>query len=79
MPSCPFCNAMSDVVLENEHAFSIRDRHPVSPGHSLIIPKKHAITVFALPVEDYRGCLTWSELFEITWKENIAQTASILV
>jgi diadenosine tetraphosphate (Ap4A) HIT family hydrolase len=53
---CPFCNAMPNAVIENEHAFSIQDRHPVSPGHSLIIPKKHVSTVFELPVEEYRAC-----------------------
>ena len=41
---------------ENEHAFCIRDRHPVSAGHSLIIPKKHVNTVFELPEDEYRAC-----------------------
>lgn len=27
-------------VMENEHAFAIRDRYPVSPGHTLVIPKR---------------------------------------
>ena len=56
MAPCPFCNPMTEVVLENEYAFSINDRHPVSRGHSLIIPKKHVSTVFELPVDDYHAC-----------------------
>jgi hypothetical protein len=42
--------------MENEYAFSIKDRHPVSRGHALIIPKKHVATVFELPVDDYHAC-----------------------
>jgi diadenosine tetraphosphate (Ap4A) HIT family hydrolase len=56
MSDCPFCNLTTDVVLENEYAFSVNDRHPVSRGHSLIIPKKHVATVFELPVDDYHAC-----------------------
>lgn len=47
---------MTDVIMENEYAFSINDRHPVSRGHSLIIPKKHVTSVFELPVDDYHAC-----------------------
>ncbi|MCE5335539.1 MAG: HIT family protein [Desulfobacteraceae bacterium] len=37
---CPFCNP-SDIVLENERALAVYDRFPVSPGHLLIIPRRH--------------------------------------
>jgi ATP adenylyltransferase len=43
--------------MENEHAFSIKDRHPVSRGHSLIIPKTHIASIFELQVDQYRACL----------------------
>jgi len=56
MTACPFCNANTEIVIENEYAFSICDRHPVSPGHSLIIPKKHVTNIFDLPLDDYHAC-----------------------
>lgn len=40
--SCPFCNADErEVVASSPLAIVIRDGFPVSPGHSLIIPRRH--------------------------------------
>jgi diadenosine tetraphosphate (Ap4A) HIT family hydrolase len=45
---CLFCDIPSDrVILENAFAYAIRDGFPVTPLHTLIIPKRH--------VEDYFG------------------------
>lgn len=44
---CPFCDVPKDsVVAESRHAFAIRDRYPVSRGHTLVIPTAHAKTLF---------------------------------
>ena len=44
---CPFCQiAPERIVAQNEHAFAIRDAFPVSPGHTLIIPKRHIASFF---------------------------------
>lgn len=46
-PNCPFCTLpASRIVEENVHAVCIRDAYPVSPGHSLIIPRRHIGSVF---------------------------------
>src|ERR1700722_11667200 len=46
---CPFCAMSGDRVLEeNENAFVVLDAHPVSPGHSLIICRRHVADVFDL-------------------------------
>ena len=43
---CPFCTLPRDRILhERETAFAIRDGFPVSPGHTLIIPKEPAETL----------------------------------
>jgi diadenosine tetraphosphate (Ap4A) HIT family hydrolase len=34
------------ILGENDHAFWIRDGYPVSPGHSLVIPKRHTGSFF---------------------------------
>lgn len=40
--SCPFCRLGEDrVLVENDLALAIRDHRPVTPGHTLIIPKRH--------------------------------------
>ncbi len=49
---CPFCaihrNADSQPLLHNDLAFVVRDRYPVSRGHLLIIPHRHALDWFDL-------------------------------
>ncbi len=45
--SCPFCTVhVNRVVLSNDFAFSIRDAFPISPGHTLIIPRRHVASFF---------------------------------
>ena len=39
---CAFCTLPpARVIDENASAISIRDVYPVSPGHTLLIPKRH--------------------------------------
>ena len=46
---CPFCSLpASRVVEENRHGLLILDGYPVSPGHSLVIPKRHVSSFFEL-------------------------------
>ena len=42
--------------MENDLAFAIRDSHPVSPLHSLIIPKRHIADYFELTEEEVVSC-----------------------
>lgn len=40
--SCPFCSLGADrILVENSLALAVRDHRPVTPGHTLIIPKRH--------------------------------------
>ncbi len=44
---CPFCTLDSSrIFINNEHAVAILDAYPVSPGHTLIIPKRHIVSLF---------------------------------
>ena len=46
---CPFCTLPgSRIIEENEHAVLILDGFPVSPGHSLVIPKRHVGSFFEI-------------------------------
>ena len=48
MPSaCPFCTLPPDRLLATRAtAIAIRDAFPVSPGHTLIIPRRHVASFF---------------------------------
>lgn len=46
-PDCVFCTLPRESIRgENVHAIYIRDTSPVSPGHTLIIPRRHIASVF---------------------------------
>jgi diadenosine tetraphosphate (Ap4A) HIT family hydrolase/5-methylcytosine-specific restriction endonuclease McrA len=46
---CIFCHhEHRPKVAENDLAFAIRDGHPVTPLHTLVIPRRHAATFFDL-------------------------------
>jgi diadenosine tetraphosphate (Ap4A) HIT family hydrolase len=51
--SCPFCSLPSSRVMgQTPLALWIRDAFPVSPGHSLVIPRRHIGSFFeATPQE----------------------------
>lgn len=47
--ACPFCNLPdSDVTLAMPLVVALRDRFPVSPGHTLIVTRRHVPTGFEL-------------------------------
>lgn len=50
---CPFCCLDgSRFVMVNTFAVAIYDGFPVSPGHCLIIPKRHITSYFDAPKEE---------------------------
>lgn len=50
---CIFCRRDElTIVAENEHAFAIRDKFPIRPLHTLIIPKRHVVDVFGTSTEE---------------------------
>ena len=44
------------ILVENASGIAVFDKHPVSPGHVLIIPKRHATTVYDLTDQEYADC-----------------------
>ena len=48
---CPFCQIVqsdnfSRIIEQNSDAFLIEDRFPITPGHSLVISKRHVPSFF---------------------------------
>lgn len=51
--TCPFCILPATrIVKENGHAMWVMDAYPVSPGHSLVIPKRHVGSFFDVTQEE---------------------------
>ena len=56
--NCPFCTLPpARIAKENAHAVRIRDAYPVSPGHSLVIPKRHIGSWFEASEEERSAML----------------------
>ena len=50
---CPFCRLPpARILAENAHAVAVADAFPVSPGHTLVISKRHTACFFALTLDE---------------------------
>jgi histidine triad (HIT) family protein len=54
---CIFCKiaekeADATVVYEDDHTLAFMDIHPLNPGHTLVIPKKHYTNMLDMPSEE---------------------------
>jgi superfamily II DNA or RNA helicase/HKD family nuclease/diadenosine tetraphosphate (Ap4A) HIT family hydrolase len=50
---CPFCTyPPARLVLATDLLFAVRDAHPVSEGHTLVIPRRHVATFFDATIEE---------------------------
>jgi diadenosine tetraphosphate (Ap4A) HIT family hydrolase len=54
---CLFCKDPRGVSLEQELAYSARDTYAVSPGHTLVIPRRHVASFFDLTSEEVTACM----------------------
>jgi diadenosine tetraphosphate (Ap4A) HIT family hydrolase len=56
--SCVFCTLPPERIVDaNALAFVIRDGFPVSPGHTLVIPRRHVASFFEITDEERRAML----------------------
>ena len=50
---CIFCKLRDErVIAECEHTISFIDTYPASPGHTLVVPKRHFATYFEATEEE---------------------------
>jgi diadenosine tetraphosphate (Ap4A) HIT family hydrolase len=55
--NCIFCEIDKDrIIATNELAYAILDGFPVTPLHTLIIPKRHAVDYFELTQDELIAC-----------------------
>ncbi len=53
---CIFCHLDRPLLLDNDRAVAFYDAYPVSPGHALVVPRRHVRTLFDTNDEDYLAC-----------------------
>ena len=53
---CLFCGEQK-IILENALAYVTRDSYPITPGHTLIIPRRHVPSMFDLTMEERMAML----------------------
>lgn len=52
-PDCPFCCLPAERILAaNAHAVALFDAYPVTPGHTLIVSRRHVADYFGLAPEE---------------------------
>jgi len=59
---CPLCTAagLADTLAANQHAVAFFDGYPVSPGHALIVSRRHVEHLFELSRDEQSSL--WSLL-----------------
>jgi diadenosine tetraphosphate (Ap4A) HIT family hydrolase len=56
LKDCLFCAPQREILVENDHAIAVFDSFPVSPGHSLVLPRRHVVTIWELDADEYAAC-----------------------
>jgi ATP adenylyltransferase len=55
--ACDFCAPdTARVFLENDAAYALWDVYPVTEGHALVIPRRHALDYFELAPDELLAC-----------------------
>ena len=51
---CPFCSnaIVAQAIVSNDLVYALADTNPVTPGHSLVIPRRHTPDYFTMTDEE---------------------------
>ena len=52
-PPCVFCSRDRGILAEGRLALAFYDAFPVSKGHALVVPKRHAVTIWDMNDDEY--------------------------
>ncbi len=50
---CIFCQVKGPLLGESELSVAVLDSFPVSKGHALVVPRRHAVTIWEMTAEEY--------------------------
>jgi histidine triad (HIT) family protein len=85
MDECIFCKIASGKIpctrlYEDGAVLAFLDINPINPGHSLVIPKRHVESVFAMGAQEYSALFERARLLsEPLKKATGAKRAGIIV
>ena len=64
---CPFCTLPGTRVVDSsDHGLVIRDGFPISPGHTLILPRRHIGSFFELEPKERDDLLRLLDASKVT-------------
>ena len=66
MADCIFCRIIKEEspcakIYEDERVISFLDINPINAGHTLVLPKRHYMTLFDIELEDLHACTAASK------------------
>jgi diadenosine tetraphosphate (Ap4A) HIT family hydrolase len=75
--NCPFCDPkiIGQSAAENETVFAIADKYPATPGHLLIIPRRHTPDYFTMTSQERKDA---EELIRVLRNKAMEDDPSIL-
>ncbi len=77
---CPFCNINSGLncILENDMAFAIDDKYPVTKHHTLIIPRRHFVDYFEITQNELIAINELLQTRKKSWKKKTLQLKDLI-
>ena len=54
--ACVFCAPQREIIAQNDAAIAVFDSYPVSPGHALVLPRRHVVAIWDLEQAEYDLC-----------------------
>ena len=73
---CPFCSLTPDrIVLSCANAIALRDAYPISPGHTLIVPRRHIGSFFEATAQERVELLALLDTAKLGLDEEFAPPA----
>lgn len=54
--NCIFCEPQREIIAQNSLTIAVFDTYPVAPGHALVLPRRHVVTIWDLSDKEYDAC-----------------------
>jgi diadenosine tetraphosphate (Ap4A) HIT family hydrolase len=71
--ACVFCSLPQNRIIDsNDLAMVIRDGFPISPGHTLVIPKRHVGSFFEITAEERTAMFALLDKAALRLKDELA-------
>jgi len=76
MNNCIFCKIVSgeaevSLVYEDSDILAFLDKHPINPGHTLVIPKKHSVNIYDISSEELQKIAKITQEISIEIKKSL--------